>query len=623
MPHQLVLMSTEQDTGALPRRSARLAVRSRSVVPPGFKYQQQRLSRRTTSAASSTATAVPVTTGAFPACPVQGASEPLSVYLQRLQAFTDAVATTKAHQEAAEAERQRLANEAAAQTQRTAEADAAARDRRNAASTESLIQSENQWTTLLQGMFFVPTDAQADPTPSEAERSNLANLMLSVMRAVMWNNKLLQAHLLTERQHRQKQQQDTVALTVVVRTAATQQQQQHQLLNSALVRINSIEAKASAAPGCTTDTAKQLNERIDHVVGVIGELGDFTSPATISSTVAAIKTDITKLQSQPAAAAKPVSFDILDTKFDMILGMFWLRSADHPVNFHDRTVHIRDRNGVLVLCTVATPHTSIACHVVSVARIRDAIARNDVEEMDVVFLHALPSPDGPAASPPDPRIFHLLDEYRDVFEAPTGTVPDRPIRHRITLEAGAVPPHGWLYRMSEEELEVLRAQLNDLLDKGWIRPSCSPYGALVLFVRKKNKNLRLCIDYRRLNAQTVKNVGPLPRIDDLLERIGGATYFSKLDLKSGYHQIEIQPQDRCKTAWVVMPFGLTNYPATFQAAMTTEFRDLLDRSVLIYIDDILVYSRTLDEHIVHLRAVLDRLRLAKYKVNLDKCEFAK
>ncbi|GBG67113.1 hypothetical protein CBR_g81537 [Chara braunii] len=326
-------------------------------------------------------------------------------------------------------------------------------------------------------------------------------------------------------------------------------------------------------------------------------------------------------------ACEPVSLDILDTKFDMILGMSWLCSADHPVNFHDRTVHIRDRSGVLVPCTVGTPHTSIACRVVSVARICDAIARNDVEEMGLVFLHALPSPDGPAASPSGPRIAHLLDEYRDVFKAPTETVPDRPIRHAITLEAGAVPPRGCIYRMSEEELEVLRVQLDDLLDKGWIRPSCSPYGAPVLFVWKKNKDLRLCIDYRKLNAKTVKNAGPLPRIDDLLERLGSATYFSKLDLKSGYHQIEIQPQDRYKTVfkmryghfeWVVMPFGLTNAPATFQAAMTTEFRDLLDRSVLICLYGILVYSRTLDEHIVHLHDVLERLRLAKYKANLDK-----
>ncbi|GBG73904.1 hypothetical protein CBR_g17618 [Chara braunii] len=634
-------MSVEQDTGALPRRSARLAVHNRSMVPPRSKYQQQRLSKRTTQAASSTALTIPVPTGVLPACPVQGALEPLADYLGRPQVFTDAVATAKAQQEAAQAERQRLANEAAAQAQQTAEADAAARDRRNAASTESLIQHENQWTTLLEGMFFVPTEAHTALTQAEGERSNLATLMLSVMRGVMWNNKLLQAHPVAERQQRQKHQQEVAALTVAVRDAATQQQQQQQLLNSTLARINGIEAKTSAAPGCTTDATKQLNERIDHVVTIIGQLGDFTSPASISSTVAAIKTSITNLQTRPDAATKnykmshfdiskfndynksdaltwwqcflteascrtvpaddmmkalylqliggaqawmnhlaatkkctiaelhthipwkefeklwftrfmvrnvvkaamnevytcsqgnmptrdwttkwqkivttpgfdlslgprvrrktqptqvtladgrtqksldrcvdsvpvyfaplacePVSFDILDTKFDMVLGMSWLRSADHPVNFHDRTVHICDRNGLLGPCTVATPHTLIACHVVSVARIHDAIARNDVEEMGLVFLHALPSPDGPAASPPDPRITHLLDEYGDVFEDPTGTVPDRPIRHGITLEAGVVPPRGCIYRMSEEELEDvgqahhhLRAVLNRL-----------------------------------------------------------------------------------------------------------------------------------------------------------------
>ncbi|GBG69515.1 hypothetical protein CBR_g4208 [Chara braunii] len=185
--------------------------------------------------------------------------------------------------------------------------------------------------------------------------------------------------------------------------------------------------------------------------------------------------------------------------------------------------------------------------------------------------------------------------------------------------------------MSEEELQVLRAQLDDILAKGWICPSCSPYGAPVLFVRKDNKDLRLSIDYRKLNVQTIKNAGPLPRIDDLLESLGGAKYFSKLDLKSGYHQIEIQPRDRYKIAfktryghfeWIVMPFGLTNAPTTFQAAMTTKFRDVLDRTVLIYLDDILVYSRTLDEYLEHLRAVLERLRIAKYKANRDKCEFA-
>ncbi|GBG71431.1 hypothetical protein CBR_g8850 [Chara braunii] len=232
----------------------------------------------------------------------------------------------------------------------------------------------------------------------------------------------------------------------------------------------------------------------------------------------------------------------------------------------------------------------------------------------------------------DPHVVRLLDEFGDIFESPTGVVPDRLISHEVILEAGAVPLKGCIYRMSEEELTVLRARLDDLFDKGWIRPSSSPYGAPVLFVRKKNEVICLCIDYPKLNAQNVKNTGPLPRIDDLLERLGGAIFFSKLDLKSGYHQISIRPQDRYKTAfktqyvhfeWVVMPFGLTNAPTTFRAAMTNEFRAMLDRFVLVYLDDILVYSRTLEEHLEHLRRVLETLCRAKYKANRVKCEFVR
>ncbi|GBG62826.1 hypothetical protein CBR_g32409 [Chara braunii] len=266
------------------------------------------------------------------------------------------------------------------------------------------------------------------------------------------------------------------------------------------------------------------------------------------------------------------------------------------------------------------------CHVVSAASMRASIIRDDIEEMGVCFLHMTLH-----------RRTHLRTHASSNFSTPTatcsphGVIPDRPIRHEIILKDGAVPLRGCIYRMSEEELSVLRAQLDDLLENGWIRRNSSPYGAPVLFVRKKNKDLWLCIDYRKLNAQTIRNADPLPRIDDLLERLDGAKFFSKLDLKSGYHQLEIRQEDCYKTAfktryghfeWLVMPFGLTNAPTTSQAAMTTEFRHMLDRFVLIYLDDILVYNRSLDEHVEHLRTVLERLRQAKYKANRDKCEFA-
>ncbi|GBG60974.1 hypothetical protein CBR_g18571 [Chara braunii] len=332
-------------------------------------------------------------------------------------------------------------------------------------------------------------------------------------------------------------------------------------------------------------------------------------------------------------ACEPVTFDILDTDFAIILGMPWLASEDHTVNFHRRTLTVHDTFDAEVPCTIPLSHPSIRCQVVTTKSFRATCAYEQPDEIGLCFLRTVAVADSsPTGLSSDPRVVRLLDGLADIFESPTGVVPDRPISHEIILEAGAVPPKGCIYRMSEEEVTVLRAQLDDLLDKGWIRPSSSPYGAPVLFVRKKNKDLRLCIDYRKLNAQTVKNAGPLPHIDDLLERLGGAKYFSKLDLKSGYHQISIRPNDRYKSAfktrytrfeWMVMPFGLTNAPATFQAAMTNEFRTMLDRFVLVYLDDILVYSRSLEDHREHLRRVLETLRRAKYKANNDKCEFVR
>ncbi|GBG71101.1 hypothetical protein CBR_g8400 [Chara braunii] len=231
-----------------------------------------------------------------------------------------------------------------------------------------------------------------------------------------------------------------------------------------------------------------------------------------------------------------------------------------------------------------------------------------------------------------PEIEGVVAKYPDLFEEPTGVV-EREVVHAIEIIPGSSIPKGRIYRMSLGELDELRRQLKELVEKGWIRPSVSPYGSPVLFVpKKKEGTLRMCIDYRGLNAIAVKNREPLTRIDDLLDRVQGCWYFSKIDLKSRYHQIAIRPEDQHKTAFqtrydlygfVVMPFGLCNAPGTFQHAMNRIFHDYLDKFVIVYLDDILIFSKTVEEHVAHLDKVLDLLRQHKFKINGEKCEFGR
>ncbi|GBG89711.1 hypothetical protein CBR_g49564 [Chara braunii] len=212
------------------------------------------------------------------------------------------------------------------------------------------------------------------------------------------------------------------------------------------------------------------------------------------------------------------------------------------------------------------------------------------------------------------------------MQEPVG-LPNRPTKHHIELLPGAVPPKGRIYRMSPAELEELRQQLETLTSKGWIRPSTSEFGAPVLFVPKGNGEFRMCIDYRGLNKITRKSIEPLPRIDDLLDMVQGCTVFSKVDLKSGYHQIEMAEEDVYKTAFktrygtyefLVMPFGLCNAPGNFQTEVHHIFRPYLDKFMVVYLDDILVFSKTAREHAEHLALILQSLRDSQYKINREK-----
>ena len=214
----------------------------------------------------------------------------------------------------------------------------------------------------------------------------------------------------------------------------------------------------------------------------------------------------------------------------------------------------------------------------------------------------------------------LVDEIPVVTEFPddiVGLPPDREVEFIIDLipetEPISIPP----YRMAPAELRELKAQLEELLSKGFIRPSISPWGPPVFFVKKKDGSLRLCIDYRQLNRFTIHNQYPLPRIDELFNQLQGFRVYSKIDLRSGYHQLRVPESDVPKTAFktryghyefLVMPFGLTNALAAFMDLMNRVFQPYLDRFVIVFIEDILVYSGSSEEHSEHLRIVLQTLR---------------
>jgi hypothetical protein len=225
----------------------------------------------------------------------------------------------------------------------------------------------------------------------------------------------------------------------------------------------------------------------------------------------------------------------------------------------------------------------------------------------------------------------VVCEYTDVFpDELLGMPPDRDIEFAIELQPGTAPISMRPYRMPPAELAELKKQLQELLDKGFICPSTLPWGCPALFVKKKDESLRLCIDYRPLNAVTIKNKYPLPRIDVLFDQLVGAKVFSKIDLRSGYHQIKIRASDIPKTAFstryglyefLVMSFGLTNAPTYFMYVMNSVFMPELDKFVVVFIDDILVYSKNEEEHAGHLHVVLQRLREHHLYAKLSKCDF--
>ncbi|XP_073367813.1 uncharacterized protein [Aegilops tauschii subsp. strangulata] len=229
------------------------------------------------------------------------------------------------------------------------------------------------------------------------------------------------------------------------------------------------------------------------------------------------------------------------------------------------------------------------------------------------------------------EVKQVLDRNKQVFQEPHTLPPHRAFDHTINLAPDAAPVNCRPYRYSPLQTDEIEKQVKEMLDAGLITPSISPFVAPVLLVKKKYGTWRFCVDYRRLNAITVKNKFPMPVIDEILDELGGAKWFSKMDLRAGYHQIKMKEEDEFKTAFKthhgqfqfrVMPFGLATAPGTFQCVMNFAFAGANRKYVLVFMDDILVFSGTLEEHIEHLQSVFDILKENQLFVKEIKCTFA-
>ncbi|GJU22291.1 putative reverse transcriptase domain-containing protein [Tanacetum coccineum] len=309
----------------------------------------------------------------------------------------------------------------------------------------------------------------------------------------------------------------------------------------------------------------------------------------------------------------PFDIDLMPVElgsFDVIIGMDWLAKYHALIVCDEKVVRIPYGNEVLIIrgdsCDGGSKLNIISC----------TKTQKYIEKGCQVYLAQVTS-----KKAEDKSEERRLEDVPIVREFPEVFPEDLP---------GAAPVARAPYRLAPAEMQELSTQLQELSDRGFIRPSSSPWGAPVLFVKKKDGSFRMCIDYRELNKLTMKNQYPLPRINDLFDQLQGSRVYSKIDLRSGYHQLRVREEDISKTTFrtryghyefQVMPFGLTNAPAVFMDLMNRVCKPYLDRFVIVFIDDILIYSKSRKEHEGHLKLILNLLKKEELYAKFSKCEF--
>lgn len=355
-------------------------------------------------------------------------------------------------------------------------------------------------------------------------------------------------------------------------------------------------------------------------------------------TVVAARGRVTTECALAAAKGDPIPFTATFTAtplegYDAILGASWLAEHDPVIGWKNRSISLRTAGSAAprlirpLECVDAAPRIAS----LSLKGFSKALRRREVEEVFAVLIR--PTGEAERLAAEDPAALALFSEFADVFPdklPPAQDIPKRGVEHAIELKPGSRPPPARpLHHQSAKDAAVLDEYIREGIASGQLQASTSPYGSMALVVKKKDGTPRVVIDYRALNEITVKNKYPLPLMDELFDRVHGAKFFSIIDLRSGFHQISIRPEDREKTAfrtrfgsyeYTVLPMGLCNAPGTFMQLMNDTFRDLLDRSVLAFLDDVLIFSRTREEHIQHVREVLLRLRKQKLYAKRSKCE---